>query len=93
MVIIREIKLNLTEATVSVEDIDKPIQLVPTFWPEDPDNPRLTYLSSNELVAQVDDNGLVRLPGGYGTATITAVADSGAEAQFTVNVVAAPASE
>ena len=36
----------------------------------------------------MNQRGLVTLVGGYGTATVTARASSGAEASFVVNVVA-----
>lgn len=47
----------------------------------------MTFSSDNTLVANVSREGLVTLTGGYGTAVITATADSGAQATFTVHVV------
>jgi uncharacterized protein YjdB len=65
----------------------QPIQLTATITPSDPDDPAMTWTTSNDMVAGVDENGLVTLTGGYGTAVITARAASGAEAKYTVNVV------
>ena len=47
----------------------------------------LSEAEYNDLVATVNSRGLVELVGGYGTATITARASSGAEDKFVVNVV------
>ena len=64
-----------------------PIQLEAEIIPADADNRRLTYETDNDLVATVNQRGLVTLVGGYGSATITVRASSGAEDRFTVNVV------
>ena len=53
----------------------------------DADDPTVTFTSDNPQVAEVSQNGLVTMTGGYGTAVITASARSGASASFTVNVV------
>ena len=87
-VLIHEITLNLNEVNLLREQTQTPIQLEAAYRPADPDNPAITYSSDNPLVANVSDGGLVTMTGGYGTAIITARADSGAEARFTVNVVA-----
>lgn len=86
-VFVRKIVLNETEAVLLKEQTAKPIQLTAEITPDDPDDPTITWLTDNELVASVDENGLVTMTGGYGTATITARAASGAEAHFTVQVV------
>ena len=65
-----------------------PIQLEAELIPADADDKRLTWSADNDLVATVNQRGLVELVGGYGTATITVKAASGAQAQFVVNVVA-----
>ena len=57
--------------------------------PADPDDPRITFSTDNDMVATVSESGLVTPVGGYGTAVITAQAESGAAARFTVNVVMA----
>ena len=86
-VFVRKIVFNETEAILLREDTAKPIQLTAEITPSDPDDPTITWTTDNDLVANVDENGLVTLTGGYGTATITARAASGAEARFTVQVV------
>ena len=86
-VLVHEVTLNETEMYLLKEDADKPIQLTATLRPADPDDPTVTWLTSNDLVANVDANGLVTMTGGYGTAVITARAASGAEARFTVSLV------
>ena len=86
--LVESVELNLDKLYVLREDTVIPIQLEPTIIPADADNTRLAWSADNDLVATVNQRGLVTLTGGYGTATITAVAESGAQAQFTVNVVA-----
>lgn len=86
-VLVHEVTLNETEMYLLKEDADKPIQLTAALRPADPDDPTITWSTSNDLVAKVDQNGLVTMTGGYGTAIITAKAASGAEARFTVSLV------
>lgn len=86
-VLVHEVRLNEREVWLLREDADKPIQLTAAISPEDPDDPTIEWLTSNDLVAGVDQNGLVTPTGGYGTAVITARAASGAEARFTINIV------
>ena len=86
-VLVHEITLNETEMYLLKEQAGKPIQLTAALRPADPDDPTITWSTSNDLVAQVDQNGLVTMTGGYGTAVITARAVSGAEASFTVSLV------
>lgn len=86
-VLVHEVRLNEEEIYMLRSAAGNPIQLIATITPEDPDDPTITWTTSNDLVAQVDENGLVTMTGGYGTATITARAASGAEASFTVSVV------
>lgn len=86
-VLIHEVTLNLDEVYLLREQTVDPIQLEAAFSPADPDDPTITYATNNDLVATVDQNGLVTPVGGYGTAIITARAASGAEARFVVNVV------
>ena len=86
-VTIHEIMLNQSEVYLLREDTDEPIQLEWVIDPVDPDDPTVVFTTNNEQVATVDQNGLVRMTGGYGTAVITASAASGARAEFIVNVV------
>ena len=86
--LVEDVRLNLDKLYVLREDTVIPIQLEAMIVPADADNTRLTWTSDNDLVANVTQRGRVDLVGGYGTATITATAASGAQAQFTVSVVA-----
>ena len=86
-VIAHDLELNPKEVYLLREQSVTPIQLEPRFTPEDPDDARLTFETSNSLIATVSDTGLVRMTGGYGTAVITARAVSGAEAEFVIHVV------
>lgn len=86
--LVEEVRLNLDEMYVLREQTVVPIQLEAQVLPADADDTRLQYTVDNELVATVSPWGLVTLTGGYGTATVTVRASSGAEAYFTVNVVA-----
>ena len=85
--LVENVELNLDKLYVLREDTIIPVQLEPTITPADADDTRLAWSTDNDLVANVNRRGLVELVGGYGSATITAKASSGAEAQFTVNVV------
>lgn len=86
--LVYEVRLNLDELYALREQTVIPIQLEAEVIPADADDTRLTWSVDNDLVATVNQRGLVRLVGGYGTATVTALASSGAEARFVVNVVA-----
>ena len=86
--LVEDVQLNLDKLYVLREDTVIPIQLEATITPADADDTRLTWASDNDLVANVTQRGRVDLTGGYGTATITATARSGAQAKFIVNVVA-----
>ena len=86
-VTIQEILLDHDEVYLLKEDTATPIQLKWVISPVDVDDPTVRFESDNEQVAQVTKDGLVSMTGGYGTAVITAYSDSGASAQFIVNVV------
>lgn len=86
-VLVHEVTLNESEIYMLRGATGRPIQLIATIRPTDPDDPTITWLTSNDLIATVDENGLVTMTGAYGTAVITARAASGAEAHFTVSVV------
>ena len=84
---VQEIKLNQTEIYLLREQTGDPIQLKAVINPMDADDLTLIFTTNNNQVANVDQNGLVTMTGGYGTAIITASAASGARAEFIVNVV------
>lgn len=84
---IQEITLNQSEIYLFREQTAQPIQLEWVIDPLDADDPTVVFASNNTQVATVDQQGLVTMTGGYGTAVITASAQSGASATFTVNVV------
>ena len=86
--LVEDVQLNLDKLYVLREDTVLPIQLEATVTPADADDTRLTWTADNDLVATVNQRGRVTLVGGYGTATITATAATGAQDTFTVNVVA-----
>ena len=86
--IIEEIHLNLHQIYVLREQTVMPIQLEAEIVPADADDKHLTWSADNDLVATVNQRGLVELVGGYGTATVTVQSASGAQDQFVVNVVA-----
>ena len=86
-VLVHEITLNENEIYMLPGATGRPIQLIAQIRPTDPDDPTITWLTSNDLIANVDANGLVTMTGAFGTAIITARAVSGAEAHFTVSVV------
>ena len=84
---IQDIKLSQTEVYMLREATGTPIQLKAVITPMDADDLTLIFTTNHDQVATVDQNGLVTMTGGYGTAIITASAASGARAEFTVNVV------
>lgn len=84
---VREVALNMTEMYLLKEQTNQTFQLQADIQPQDADSLTLTYATDNPLVARVSEDGLVTLTGGYGTAVITATAQSGASATFTVHVV------
>ena len=86
-VLVHEVRFTARELYLIREQTGNPIQLNASVSPEDADNARLTYTTDNDLVATVSPDGLVTLTGGYGTAVITATAEGGAQARFTINVV------
>ena len=84
---VEEVRLNMHQIYVLREQTVMPIQLEAEVIPPDADDTRLTWSADNDLVATVNQRGLIDLVGGYGTATITVRAKSGAEDHFVVNVV------
>ena len=85
---VEDVRLNMEQIYVLREQTVIPIQLEAEIFPADADDKRLTWTADNDLIASVNHRGLVTLVGGYGTATITARASSGAQDTFVVNVVA-----
>lgn len=90
---VREVTLNVTEQTLYKEQTSESFQLKATVIPEDADDPHLVYTTDNPLVANVSQDGLVTMTGGYGTAVISVEATSGARAVCSVHVVVPQASE
>ena len=88
-VLVHEVTLNMSEVYLLREQTVNSFQLEYQIQPADPDDPRITFSTDNDMVATVSESGLVTPVGGYGTAVITAQAESGAAARFTVNVVMA----
>ena len=86
-VLVHEVHLDAAEVFLLREQTVDPIQLNAEVVPADADEPGITFSTDNDLVATVNEDGLVTPTGGYGTAVITARAQSGAEARFTLNVV------
>lgn len=84
---VREIRLDRNESYLLREQAGTPIQLGWELVPADPDDPALRFASNNLQVANVSENGLVTLTGGYGSAVITVSSASGATASFSVHVV------
>ena len=70
---VETITLSQTEATIY---LDETLQLKATVVPPDADNPGVKWMSTNEKVATVDDNGLVT-PLKAGKTNIIAVASDG----------------
>lgn len=88
LTIVEEVRLNMHQIYVLREQTVMPIQLEAEVIPADADDKRLTWSADNDLVATVNQRGLIDLVGGYGTATITVRSVTGAEDSFVVNVVA-----
>lgn len=84
---VQEIWLDQTEVTLLREETGAPIQLTAAVSPADADDVTVKFISDNELVATVSQDGTVTPTGGYGTAHIIATAVGGAQASFTINVV------
>ncbi len=83
------ITLNKTAATLKATET---VDLVATILPEATTNKSVTWKSTNEAIATVDDNGKVTAVA-VGKATITATAASGISATCEITVVATPAGE
>ena len=86
-VLVHEVRLDKREVFLLREQTVDPIQLTAEVIPADADDTGITFSTDNELVATVDQSGLVTPTGGYGTAIISAQSTSGAQARFILNVV------
>ncbi|MBE6681693.1 MAG: hypothetical protein E7600_05375 [Ruminococcaceae bacterium] len=78
-----KVTLNMTKATVSLSDSE--LQLEAVMLPEEECNDTLEWISSDEQIAIVDENGFVTALA-VGKAKITAKAGSGKSAYCTVTV-------
>ena len=77
-------KINLSKTSAEVY-LDDTLELKATIIPENVSNPELTWSSSDESIAAVNEDGLVTAKG-EGTARITATAEDGVSASCTVTV-------
>ena len=83
---VESIKLNTTSITRELKDGQTPsVQLTATITPNDASNKKVTWKSSNEAVATVSSNGLVKVVG-VGTSTITVTASDGSGVKATCTV-------
>jgi len=85
-IVVKNLYLNAESVSLNVSDS---FPLAATFYPENATATALIWTSSNESVAAVDENGLVRALSG-GSAVITATAEDGVSATCRVTVVTIP---
>ena len=79
--------ITLSSSTINLMDLCNNHQLTATVTPADADNPDVTWTSSDESVATVDQTGLVTgIADGMCTITASATDGSGVFATCTVNV-------
>ena len=86
VVLVESITLNVTEATMNVGDT---MMLTVTVVPEDADNREVTWISGNEGVVTVDNNGVVTAVA-PGTATVTVSTLDGSDLSATCNITVEP---
>lgn len=90
-VLVKSIKLDQTKATLNVGDT---LDLNAAIAPENADNPRVVWESSNEKVATVDSRGKVTaVNGGTADIVVKATDGSGKSAKCTVKVLKLRAKE
>ena len=78
--------ITLNQSSVTLTEVGKSSQLVAFLLPENASNKKVTWTSSDDKIAEVDETGLVTAVG-EGRATVTAVTeDGGFTAQCEVNV-------
>lgn len=82
VVLVESITLDITEATLNVGDM---MILTVTVLPEDADNREVTWISDNEDVVTVNDNGVVTAVA-PGTATVTVLTLDGSNLSATCNI-------
>ena len=80
---VKGLTLDKTTATVNKGST---LQLIPTITPEDAENKKLTWNSSNEAIATVDENGLVTGVAS-GNTVITATTTDGSNLSATCNIL------
>lgn len=84
VVMVESITLDVTEAEVNIGD---EIQLTATVLPENAADRRISWSSSDDAVASVDENGIVRmLSAGYAVITASALDGSGVTATCMLDV-------
>ena len=86
VILASSIELNVTTAGLNE---GATLQLTATVLPDDAADKSVTWTSSDESVATVDDNGLVTMQGD-GTATITAMTTDGSDLSTTCSVTLLP---
>ena len=82
VVLVESITLDITDATLNVGDT---MMLTATVLPEDADNREVTWISGNEDVVTVDNNGVVTAVA-PGTATVTVSTLDGSNLSATCNI-------
>jgi PKD repeat protein/chitodextrinase len=80
--------VTLNSTSVSLQN-NTTYQLIPTVTPLDASNKTMSWTSSNELIASVDNTGLVSAKG-VGNATITATTADGAKSATCSIIVSSP---
>ena len=86
---VKEIPLTGMEIDIDKTTLskDETLQLEIKFIPGNTtDNPTLTYVSSDETIIMIDENGLITAVG-PGTAIVTVIADSGVKTQVELQVL------
>lgn len=82
VVLVESITLDITDATLNVGDT---MMLMATVLPEDADNREVTWISGNEDVVTVNNNGVVTAVA-PGTATVTVSTLDGSNLSATCNI-------
>ena len=90
---VQSVTLDGEEITLLQEQSAAPIVLSAEVLPADADDTKVYFVSDNTLVANVTEEGVVTMTGGYGTAVITAYTKDGAKDSFTVHVVLSEAEQ
>lgn len=98
--VIQMIRINVIPTPVESIDIlatgsttlkdGETVQLIATVYPESATNKSITWHSDNELIATVDQSGIVKAHSVLGTTQITATSNNGVTASIEVNVIETP---